>query len=170
MNDNDLVTLDTFQNAHEARLALDFLGSQGIKAVLSDEHVVGMHFFIGNAIGGVKLKVLANDAERAVTLMTQKNKIHHSDDDQTADEFDESDFADDSEPEESVPKVQVVEVPPTDRELLADRTFRSAIVAILLIPLQIWVLFLLVRVLNSKERLQGPHRTRAWIAACINLP
>ena len=58
---------------------------------------------------------------------------------------------------------------PTDRETTADRAFRGAILGIFFCPLQIWVFCLLLWVLNSDQELRGRYRTRAWIAAWINV-
>ena len=40
----------------------------------------------------------------------------------------------------------------------------------MLIPLQLWVFALLVRVFVSNDRLREPHRMRAWVAVFVNLP
>lgn len=60
-----------FWHAHEAHLAQMYLESQDVPAWVLDEHQVRMRWDLAAAIGGVKLAVRPEDAERARILLSQ---------------------------------------------------------------------------------------------------
>ncbi|HXU44171.1 MAG TPA: hypothetical protein VN783_01490 [Thermoanaerobaculia bacterium] len=64
-----LATIRTFTYLWEAQLARARLDSEGITAVIADEHLIRMDWMISNAIGGVKLQVAPDDASRAVEVL-----------------------------------------------------------------------------------------------------
>jgi hypothetical protein len=68
-----LVTVGTFTASWEARLALARLETEGIEAVLTDEHVG--HLYGGGVVGGVKLRVREEEAARAAELLALKRPI-----------------------------------------------------------------------------------------------
>ena len=47
------------------------LKSAGIQAYLVDDNMIRMDWFISNLLGGIKLKVRAEDAETAVEILNQ---------------------------------------------------------------------------------------------------
>ncbi|MBX9625685.1 MAG: DUF2007 domain-containing protein [Gemmataceae bacterium] len=61
-----LVTIATFDQPAQARLAQNALEDAGIKAVVADESLVAMDWLLSGAVGGVKVQVWEEDAERAV--------------------------------------------------------------------------------------------------------
>ena len=64
MND-ELVTIATTYDVVEAEFLRNHLESQGFNVFLADENIVGMYNLLANAVGGIKIKVLAGDAEDA---------------------------------------------------------------------------------------------------------
>ncbi len=70
---NDLVTITTFENGPEAHAARLRLESEGIRAAVNDEVVVNWLWYVGTALGGVKLQVAAADAERARAILDSGN-------------------------------------------------------------------------------------------------
>ena len=66
-----LVTVATFDFRAEAEVAKLFLEEQGIQAFLADDNLVGMDWFLSNAVGGVKLQVAASDVDRARDILEQ---------------------------------------------------------------------------------------------------
>ena len=62
------VTVATYVFPWEAQLAKARLESEGIQSVVADEITAGLYG--ANAIGGVKLRVREEDAERATTLLS----------------------------------------------------------------------------------------------------
>ena len=63
---NELVTLATFDNSIKAELARSALANAGIDARLGDEDLATM--LPSNMVGGVKLIVREEDAERAIEI------------------------------------------------------------------------------------------------------
>jgi len=65
----NLVQLATFMYPHEAHLAMGKLDAHGIESSLQDELTIQINNFYSNAIGGVKLHVLAEDLDRAKEVL-----------------------------------------------------------------------------------------------------
>jgi len=68
---DDLDTVATFLQLHEAQLTLLRLTSAGVEATLADSGIVGAHPFLANAVGGVKLQVPKEQAARARALLAE---------------------------------------------------------------------------------------------------
>jgi len=68
---NETVTLLKFLDLPEALLAKGSLESAGIEAYLVDDNMVRLDWFISNILGGIKLKVRAEDAEAAREILNQ---------------------------------------------------------------------------------------------------
>lgn len=68
---NDTVTLRKFRDLPEALLAKGSLDSAGIQSYLVDDNMIRMDWFISNLLGGIKLKVRAEDAESANEILNQ---------------------------------------------------------------------------------------------------
>ncbi len=68
---NETVTLRQFRDLPEASLAKGSLESAGIQAYLVDDNMIRLDWFYSNLLGGIKLKVRAEDAEAASELLSQ---------------------------------------------------------------------------------------------------
>ncbi|HYU46121.1 MAG TPA: DUF2007 domain-containing protein [Terriglobales bacterium] len=68
---NDMVTLRQFRDLPEALLAKGGLESGGIESQLVDDNMIRMNWFISNLLGGIKLKVHAEDVEAANEILNQ---------------------------------------------------------------------------------------------------
>jgi Putative prokaryotic signal transducing protein len=68
---SETVTLRQFRDLPEALLAKGSLESAGIQAYLVDDNMIRMDWFISNLLGGIKLKVRAEDAEVALEILNQ---------------------------------------------------------------------------------------------------
>jgi Putative prokaryotic signal transducing protein len=68
---DETVTLRKFRDLPEALLAKGSLESAGIQAYLVDENMIRMDWFISNLLGGIKLKVRAEDAAVASEILSQ---------------------------------------------------------------------------------------------------
>jgi hypothetical protein len=66
---DDLVTLATFRFASKAEYTKWVLEQEGIQAFVFDGNTVTADWFLGNAIGYVKLMVLASRAEAALEIV-----------------------------------------------------------------------------------------------------
>lgn len=61
-----LVTVATFDQVVQAQMAADALRAAGIDAAVSDAELVSMDWLLGQAVGGIKVQVRDEDADRAV--------------------------------------------------------------------------------------------------------
>jgi len=66
-----LVTVARFQYPFEAQFARGRLEAEDIYCFLADEHTVGIAWIYANAIGGIKLQVREEDAERALEILSE---------------------------------------------------------------------------------------------------
>src|SRR5579864_3851704 len=66
-----LVTIRQFRDLPEALLAKGSLESMGIQCFLRDDNLVRLDWFISNFVGGVKLCVQAEDAEKAQGILDE---------------------------------------------------------------------------------------------------
>src|SRR5580658_2653917 len=67
----DLVTIRAFWNLLEAELAKGLLDSAGIESFLFDDNMVRLDWFNANALGGVKLRVDADNVEEATRVLEE---------------------------------------------------------------------------------------------------
>ncbi len=67
----NLVTLRQFRDLPEALLAKGSLDSAGIETFLVDDNMIRMDWFYSNLLGGIKLKVRAEDADAANEILNQ---------------------------------------------------------------------------------------------------
>lgn len=65
----NLVELATFMYPHEAHLAKGKLDAHGIESIILDELTIQTNNFYSNALGGVKLHVLAEDLDKAKEIL-----------------------------------------------------------------------------------------------------
>jgi hypothetical protein len=56
---------------HDALFVKSLLESEGIDIQIPDEHTVGVHSLLANAIGGIRVLVRAADRERAAEILTR---------------------------------------------------------------------------------------------------
>ena len=66
-----LVTIATFDQPAQARLAQSALEDAGIQAAVADESIVAMDWLLSNAVGGIKVQVWEEDADRAVGVLEE---------------------------------------------------------------------------------------------------
>jgi len=66
----DLITVTTYRFAHEAELAKLLLQREGVTAFIADAEAIAMDWFLGSAIGFVKLQVPRAQVKEAVTVLT----------------------------------------------------------------------------------------------------
>src|SRR3954447_18622413 len=72
-----LVTLETFSSPWEAQLALACLQAEGIEEVIADEHFCRLYGALSNALGGVRLQVRPEHADRAAELLRNRRPIFY---------------------------------------------------------------------------------------------
>jgi len=74
------VTILTVTYPHEAYPVKGLLGNAGIESWLEDENMVSANPFASIAIGGVKLRVRASEAEEAMKVIKEQNIFSDSED------------------------------------------------------------------------------------------
>jgi hypothetical protein len=156
MND-ELMTVATLSSPAEASIARSCLEAEGIPAFLAAEvAAVGLGWSPANAPGGVKLQVPTRQYEQAIAVLADSQQS----DIQALDQAALESGVDDSEQ---------LEPSPSSREQNVDRALRIAIVGLLLFPpLEVYVLWLLVKVFLSDERLSARRRRRGFVALAIS--
>lgn len=70
------IIIHSFTLPHEAHLAKTFLESHGITVELRDELTTQVDNFLSNAIGGIKLQVPEEEAQRTLTLLQEAGYIN----------------------------------------------------------------------------------------------
>ncbi|MBX9578845.1 MAG: DUF2007 domain-containing protein [Gemmataceae bacterium] len=66
-----LVMIATFDQPARARLAANALAEAGVQAAVADESLVAMDWLLSGAVGGVKVQVWEEDADRAVGVLDE---------------------------------------------------------------------------------------------------
>ncbi|MBR9829165.1 MAG: DUF2007 domain-containing protein [Oceanospirillales bacterium] len=66
-----LVTIARYTYPYEAQIARALLDSEGVDAFIADEQTINMQWLYSDALGGVRLQVKAEDAERALRLLQE---------------------------------------------------------------------------------------------------
>lgn len=162
-----MVTIATFDQPAKARLAENVLKEAGIPAAVSDETVVAMEWLLSNAVGGVKLQVWEEDADRAVDALERElgehgEKLGGPTPEELAAEA-EAAPREDEPPDETPPPPDVPEVPPTERDAYARRAFYASLFGLVMPPLLFYSVYLtLVASFSEGERTaRGRWQTRA---------
>jgi Putative prokaryotic signal transducing protein len=70
-----LVTIETFSSSWEAQLARACLEAEGIHSVIADEHFYRLYSALSSTLGGVRLQVRPEDADRAVEMLRNRRPI-----------------------------------------------------------------------------------------------
>ena len=63
------IIIARFDSMPEAHIAMGRLEAEGIEAWLADEHLVQTDWLYSIAVGGIKLQVAAEDAQRASKIL-----------------------------------------------------------------------------------------------------
>lgn len=67
----ELVVIATTNDILEAEFLRTQLEAEGFEVYMADDNIVGAHFFLANAVGGIKLKVPAATAEEAAVFVEE---------------------------------------------------------------------------------------------------
>jgi len=152
--DFTMQTIATFSDGLAANLAKGRLAEAGIRVYLADEQTVGLAWHLTNAIGGIKLQVADEDVEQARAVLVEErndepeNRLEAIEEERVSNDRSASDE---------------IETTSTSRELNADRAFRGALFALLLFPLELYVFWLLIKVLVSDDNsTRADDDTQSW--------
>lgn len=67
----ELVTIATSYSVVEAEFYRNQLEAEGFEVYLADDNIVGAYNLLANAVGGIKIKVPAEDAEDAAAFIEE---------------------------------------------------------------------------------------------------
>ncbi|MCH9653423.1 MAG: DUF2007 domain-containing protein [Planctomycetes bacterium] len=168
---DELVTVATLNTPVEASLVRNQLEAEGIRAFLSDAETVGMVWYMGNAVGGIKVQVAESDVDRAFEILDAHEPVTITEEDwQTAESEDDdwnegagNDF--DQEKEEDGEEEQ----PVSEFDEMVDRAYKAAFLGVLFIPLQVYSLSILVTIFFGSTPLNPENRRKVKIAFLIDL-
>lgn len=71
---NDFITIATYDDYLSANLDKQKLDEQGIDCYLADENTVTIKWILKNALGGIKLRVPAQQTEEALRILNEKRE------------------------------------------------------------------------------------------------
>lgn len=69
------VTIAAFSQSIDAHVLKTRLEDEGIECFLADEHLVSINWLLSDAVGGVRLKVWKEDAERALEIIESESVV-----------------------------------------------------------------------------------------------
>ncbi|MCA9005202.1 MAG: DUF2007 domain-containing protein [Planctomycetaceae bacterium] len=168
---HEFITVATLSSPVEASLVQNQLEAAGIRSFMSDEVAVGMAWYLGNAIGGIKVQVAESDAPRAFDVVNDHEPVTITEADwrnpagldEEAEEFDRQWEEDETAEEESAAKT-----PDSDLNEIVDRAWKMAVYGILFFPLQLYSLLLLAKIAFSGEYLTFEQRRKVRISYFVN--
>ncbi len=152
--DERLVTIASFADPIGANIARSVLDSEGIAACLGAETTNTMLSYYGSALGGVKLMVFAEQADKAKAILAAHSA---------------ADFADSDAPDQGLVEDDDEEDSPQQRQRDGHirRAWHAAVLGLLLCPplLNIYSMYLLARngLLVDDPQFRGNWRTTAAI-------
>jgi hypothetical protein len=169
-----LVTIATFDEAPKARLAQNALQTAGIQSTVADETLVAMDWLLSNAVGGVKVQVRDEDAERAVEALNEAFGEDGSgspiDMTQLAAEA-EAELSEDEPPQD--PSEDEDEPPPAaesySREDYARRMVFASLLGVLFAPVSLYAFYLLLNAIFTEGELSSRGRINLWIGGAFTL-
>lgn len=176
------LTVRSYDNAIEAELALHFLNANGITAALADEALVETSWYLANAIQGIKLQVNPADFAEAEELLATLEKKRAEESlqqsrvtttrphlrvvglDSNYDESQSGDadsYLDDDELEFRQSLSQ--------READARRAVRAVVFGLIIVPIQFYASWLILKVLSTEGQLRSSFRNKLIVAGLIHV-
>lgn len=170
-----LVTIATFDQPAQARLAKNALDAAGVQATVTDESLVAMDWLLSNAIGGIKVQVWDEDAERAVAVLNETLGDPGEGTDVSPEELaaeaeaarsDEGD-AEPPEPEPAGPEDQYAAA--SERDEYARRAVFTALLGLLFPPVSGYALYLFFNAAFGQGEISRTGRLNRSIALVFAL-
>ena len=176
-----LVTVATYDLPPIAHIARNALEAAGIKAIISDDQMVGMDWLLSTALGGVKVQVWEEDVERAVVVLEAaagapeegSESAEGEDEEDNGYEPTEEDFADEPETDPmpvSVTGEVAVSNDPPSRDRLARRAFFTAWLGLVLLPVAAYSFYLCLNGTFEAGPISGRGKFElgiAWLTSCL---
>jgi hypothetical protein len=163
------VTIATVDSPVESALIKNLLEAAGIATFLADEDAVSMAWHLVGAMGGIKVQVAEQDVEGARMVLAERRPESRARRDRPPLSMRRNRLWRAATPELGEGAAEDQEEHTSPREKDADRALRAALVGVLLLPVQAYASWLLLKVVASRQALTGRSRRNAWIAAAINV-
>ena len=168
-----LVTIATFDQAAQARLAKNALDAAGVQATVTDESLVAMDWLLSNAVGGIKVQVWDEDAERAVAVLNETLGDPDAGSDVSPEELAaqaEAAEPDDAEgPPEPAAAPEDQYAPVSERDEYARRAVFTALLGLLFPPVAGYALYLYFNAAFGEGEFSPSGRLNGWIALVFAL-
>lgn len=161
----NLVTVATFDQPAKARLAQNALTAAGIKATVADETTVAMDWLLGAAVGWVKVQVLEEDSDRAVTVLEEALGTDGEPVDVAAMAAEAETAAVDAGEERPPPQPAAGEAPgapPSERDVYANRFFLAAVFGLVFPPLWFYALYLFLNAAFGEGVISAAGQKKLW--------
>ncbi len=164
-----LVTIATFDQVVMAQMAADALRAGGIDAVVTDAEVVSMDWLLGQAVGGIKVQVRDDDAERAVAELGRK---FGDDGEGFGTQPDEGDEGDDEPVPGGVPEPadeppEPAAAPAGSRDDYARRLVLAAVFGLLFPPIWFYAVYLFLNAAFGEGSLSDYGRNKLFVGTFV---
>lgn len=171
-----LVTIATFDQPAQARLAKNALDEEGIQSAISDENLVAMDWLLSNAVGGVKVQVWEEDADRAVAVLERRFGEHGEGLGTAVSPAELAAAAEAAPPDEGEeppppadPGESDVIPPPSEREEYARRLVFTSIIGLVFPPVAAYAVYLLLNALFAEGGLSSRGRLNLGLGILMTL-
>jgi hypothetical protein len=74
----EIITLWRYRDLPEALVAKSKLDSEDLWCSLADENIIRLNWFLSNAVGGVRLQVVSDDAQVATEILAEQIPVSFS--------------------------------------------------------------------------------------------
>tara|TARA_R110002111_G_scaffold2705_4_gene17925 strand:- start:10101 stop:10646 length:546 start_codon:yes stop_codon:yes gene_type:complete len=164
---SEFVTVATLNTPTEANLVRNQLEAEEIRVFLSDEEAVGMAWYLGNALGGIKVQVAEADAERAFAILDEHDPVPITEEDwKTVEGFEKG--WDEDEDEDESPEEETEDIPATDLDRELDRAYKAAFLGILFLPLQVYSVGVLLTIVLGPHELTPAQQKKVNIGFLVD--
>lgn len=165
-----LVTIATFDQVVMAQMAADAVRAAGIDAVVTDAEVVSMDWLLGQAVGGIKVQVRDEDADRAVAALEgafgeEGEGLVTEAPGAAADMPPEP--ADDATDEPADEPEPAAATPADARDEYARRLVRAAVFGLVFPPLWVFAVYLFLNAAFGEGSLSEAGRNRLFVGTFV---
>ncbi len=162
-----LVTVATFDQVVQAQMAADALRDAGIDVSVADAELVSMDWLLSAAVGGIKVQVREDDAERAVAELGrafgERGERLGAEGAQEPDDDDEPDDA--AEPDA---KPDAAPAPPAEsRDDYARRLVPTAVFGLVIPPLWFYAVYLFLNAAFGEGSLTETGRNKLFVGTFL---
>ena len=155
----EFVTVASYWQPAEARMAQSRLEAEGIHAYLANEQTIAMDWLLANALGGIKLQVAESDLDRAQEVLASVSASKPVENTNVISQAVKQGIRADLPKQDPVATDEGQKNEPTETpDLLINRAYRAALIGlfIFVVPIHIYSVYLLLR----STRLAGEPDSR----------